>query len=73
MTNEDRAMLIRAVEGVSEIRTNVSWLKDAMVDHKAELREQRSEIDQIRRKVYYLFGGLGAFELLSHIKNIFKI
>jgi hypothetical protein len=69
MTNEDRAMLIRAVEGVSEIRTNVVWIKENLQSHSNELRDHRKQLSKLRSYIYMGVGGIGSLQVFALLKS----
>jgi len=62
---------------IIETRQDVKWIKASITAQNLEIKEQRNQLEALKKKVYYLFGGLfavvGAAEFLAHVKEAFKL
>lgn len=66
LSNSDRDLLVNTAN-------DVKWLRENFTAQKIDIAENRTQLDSVKKKVYYLFGGIAAVEVLAHIKEIFKV
>lgn len=66
LSNSDRDLLVNTAN-------DVKWLRENFTAQKIDIAENRTQLDSVKKKVYYLFGGIAAVEILAHLKEALKL